>query len=108
GKLNSIAHPRILARISEEKSSPLIVEMPLLLECGAQDLFDEIVFVYTPMRLRLERLEKRGLSRENARLRIGAQVSEQELRAVATRIVENDTSRRALKKKVVALLRDIV
>ena len=108
GKLNSIAHPRILARIREDKSSPLIVEMPLLLECGAQDLFDEIVFVYTPMKLRLERLEKRGLSRENARLRIGAQVSEQELRAVATRIVENDTSRRALKKRVVALLRDIV
>ncbi|MDE5601379.1 MAG: dephospho-CoA kinase, partial [Clostridia bacterium] len=62
-KLNEIAHPRILARIREEKSSPLVVEMPLFLECGAQTLFDEVLFVYTPMTLRLERLEKRGLSR---------------------------------------------
>ena len=108
GKLNEIAHPRILARIRDENASPLIVEMPLLLECGAQSLFDEIVFVYTPMKLRIERLEKRGLSKENAKLRMAAQVSEQELRAVATCTVDNSGDIAALRKSAGTALRELL
>ncbi|MDE6061075.1 MAG: dephospho-CoA kinase, partial [Clostridia bacterium] len=95
-------------RIRDEKASPLIVEMPLLLECGAQSLFDEIVFVYTPMKLRIERLEKRGLSKENAKLRMAAQVSEQELRAVATCTVDNSGDIAALRKSAGTALRELL
>ena len=107
-KLNEIAHPRILARIRDEKSSPLVVEMPLFLESGAKALFDETVFVYTPMRLRLERLEKRGLSREEARMRIAAQVGEEELRAVATHIIENSSDIVKLRKTAEVTFRELL
>ena len=88
-KLNAIAHPRILARIKEDKRNPLVVEMPLLFECGAQDIFDEIVLVRTPLDTRLARLEKRGLDRESAIKRINAQAREDELMTVATRVIDN-------------------
>lgn len=95
-KLNAIAHPRILARIKDDVRSPLVVEMPLLLECGAQGMFDEIVLVRTPINMRLDRLEKRGLDRESAIKRMNAQASEDELMAVATHVLDNSGDMKTL------------
>ena len=107
-KLNKIAHPRILARIRDEKSSPLVVEMPLYLESGAEDIFDEALFVYTPMGLRLERLEKRGMSRENARMRVATQVGENMLRAVATRMIDNSADIAHLREEAEKTLKELL
>ena len=107
-KLNALAHPRILTRISEAKENPLVVEMPLLVEIGASGLFDEIVLVTAPMELRLNRLEARGLDREDAIRRISAQASEDELKAVATRVIDNSGGREALRKNAENVLCEIL
>ena len=91
-KLNSIAHPKILKRITDDVSDPLAVEMPLLYEIGAQNLFDEIVLIYTPIGLRLERLKQRGMDTAQAERRIKAQADGESLKAAATRIIDNSGS----------------
>ncbi|MDE6302132.1 MAG: dephospho-CoA kinase [Clostridia bacterium] len=107
-KLNTIAHPRILARIKDDNRSPLVVEMPLLLECGAQGMFDEIVLVRTPLDTRLERLEKRGLDKESAIKRINAQASEDELMTVATRVIDNSGDIETLCKNAKLLFNELL
>ncbi|MDE7373099.1 MAG: dephospho-CoA kinase [Clostridia bacterium] len=103
-KLNALAHSRILGRIKEDKRDPLVVEMPLLVECGAEALFDEIILVYTPLEKRIERLAGREMSRAQAESRIKAQASESALRAVATRVIDNSSGLEELRKNIRELL----
>lgn len=92
-KLNAIAHPQILEQITEISEKILIVELPLLIESGAADLFDNIVLISAPLELRVQRLIRdRGMSEESAQAVIKAQVDEEELRQLATHIIVNDGS----------------
>jgi len=62
--LNSLIHPLVLQefdRIAQTSSEAFLVyEVPLLFEAKLQACFDFMVLVYTPLDLRLERLEARG------------------------------------------------
>lgn len=98
-KLNSLAHPRILKVIKENKSELLIVEMPLLLECGAQAMFDETVLVYAPLEKRLQRLALRGLFRDDALKRINAQSDESALKEAASIVLDNSGALDELKDR---------
>ncbi|MCM1306055.1 MAG: dephospho-CoA kinase [Bacteroides sp.] len=99
-RINALAHPRILKRIKEDMRDPLVVEMPLLVEIGAEELFDEIVLVYAPLKARIERLNRRGFSSEEAMRRICAQADEDSLKAVATRVLDNSNGLDELRKNV--------
>lgn len=107
-KLNALAHPRILERISNDRRDPLIVEMPLLFEIGAQSLFDEIVLVYCPLDIRLFRLQARGLAPEQALARIKNQASEDDLKSIATRIIDNSSDMTALSQRARAVFADLL
>lgn len=102
-RLNALAHPRILECVKEDKRDPLIVEMPLLAECGAEALFDEIVLIYTPLEKRIERLAGRGMNSVQAEMRIKAQASESELKAIATRVIDNSSGLEDLRKNAIEL-----
>ena len=105
-KLNAFAHPLILERIKEDDRSPLVVEVPLILESGATSLFDEIILVKTPLDLRVERLmSSRGMSRDDVTARIASQASEEDLEKVATKVVENDSTLEDLQAKIKELLK---
>lgn len=97
-RLNELAHPEILKRIESDDSDPLVVEMPLIVESGAADYFDEIVLVSAPLRKRLKRLKDRNVSFSRAIRVIKAQVAERELKKLATRIILNDGSLSELKE----------
>ena len=55
-------------------------------------MFDEIVLIYTPIGLRLERLKQRGMDTAQAERRIKAQADGESLKAAATRIIDNSGS----------------
>lgn len=95
--LNSIAHPEIAKKILECKDDPLFVELPLVLESGIVDIFDEFILVMTNSALRLDRLEQRGLTREKAVSIINAQVDLYKLRALANYVIYNDGTLEELK-----------
>lgn len=97
-KLERIIHPRVIARILEARKmltdgDVLVVEAIKLLESGLRSICDEIWVVVTPRETLLQRLEARGVSRAEAELRLRSQRSEEEFRAAADVVIENDADR---------------
>jgi dephospho-CoA kinase len=97
-RLNAILHPPLVAelirRLEERESAcergVTVVEAALLAEWDVLDLFDLIVVVRSPLEVRLSRLERAGLTREEALARMGAQLPEAALVAAADAVIEND------------------
>ena len=99
--LNALAHPLIVERIKNDSRSPLVVEVPLILESGAKGLFDKIVFVNAPLDKRIERLVKsRGMTQAEVMARINAQVDDKDYLTVADWTINNDSSVEDLHAKV--------
>ena len=67
-----------------------VYDVPLLAEGRMADLFDAVIVVETPLPLRLERLEGRGLARDEARARMANQASDEERRALADVLLLNN------------------
>jgi dephospho-CoA kinase len=95
--LNAIVHPRVKALYDEELAtvqagSPetvAVYAVPLLAEARSASEFDAIIVVDAPEDLRIRRLEEhRGLSHEDARSRVAAQVSDDTRLAMADSILD--------------------
>ena len=70
--------------------------MPLLTKREDAAAFDGVIMVSAPMDVRLERLEKRGVSREEAAVRISRQISDEQRRDLASIWVDNSGSKEDL------------
>ncbi|MDR6553305.1 dephospho-CoA kinase [Paenibacillus qinlingensis] len=97
-QLEGLLHPPIRARMREqmttyERDYPtklVVVDVPLLIESNLVSMFEEIMVVYIPRHLQLERLMQRdGLSAEIAQLRLDAQMSIEEKRKLADIVIDN-------------------
>ena len=104
-KLERILHPRVIARVLEARKmlregEVLVIEAIKLLDSGLRNACDEIWVVIAPREVMIERLAARGLSRAEAELRLGHQHSEDEFRAAADVVIENDTGRDRIKDRV--------
>ena len=103
--LNALAHPAIKKRIEECDADPLVVELPLMLESGMKDRFDEIVLVTAPRRVRITRLKERGVPEGRARAVMRAQPPTRKLRRIATRTIDNSGTMETLREGARQLLR---
>lgn len=111
--LNAIVHPRVAALFAERLSqvapdAVVVHDIPLLVETGAQDRYDLVVVVEAPEAVRLQRLEGRGLPRDEALARIRAQAPAEDRVAVADVVVDNSGAHDALVQQVDALWQRIV
>ena len=99
-ELEGMLHPEIRSRIQRqmaafERLTPdklLVVDIPLLYESGMEDLFadGQIMVVYIPAELQMARLmERDGLSAEEARQRLAAQLPIEEKRQRADIVIDN-------------------
>ena len=103
--LERILHPRVIARILEARKmlkerDVLVVEAIKLLESGLKNACDEVWVVLAPRETMLERLEKRGLPRGEAELRLRSQYSEAQYRKAADVLIENGQGRDQLEDRV--------
>ncbi len=105
--LNEITHPEVMRRIADrleelkQTDDVVIVDVPLLAEVGARDMFDMIVVVTSDEAAQLDRMRAtRGMDEAAARARIGAQTSAGERAAIADWLVENDGSLPELEREV--------
>jgi dephospho-CoA kinase len=113
-RLSAIVWPLTRARIEEMKRETaadgvpvFVVEAALLIEAGWQDLFDEVWFVKTSPGTALARLRARGLSEDEARLRLASRPGLADAERAATRVIQNDGSLEALEAQVDRLWRVI-
>ena len=106
--LNAIVHPLVGQRSAElmaaaPADSIIVYDVPLLTENGLAPGFDFVVVVEAALDVRLPRLAGRGLSEEQARARIEAQASDEQRRAIADEVIENNGGRDQLRAAVDAL-----
>ena len=80
--VEEIIHPEVLelmkqaeAKIFKKEPEAVIVfEVPLLFEAGYEKHFDRTVVVYTSIQKSLSRLEEKGFAKDEARIRMRAQM----------------------------------
>ena len=113
-QLNAILHPMIIARTEQELTALdvpdrlVFGDVPLLYECGMERLFDRVWVVTVPRERQIERLRLRdGLSREQASLRIDAQMPQQEKIARADAVIDTDAPPEQTRLRVDALLEQL-
>ncbi len=96
--LNKIVHPFVFEEVEQQIQevkrnkplAPVIADVPLLIESGIHSDFSEIILVYVPEYLQLQRLMQRNrLSKDEAMLRIRSQMPIEEKKRFATIIVDN-------------------
>ena len=95
--LESLLHPAIARQIQDELSastSPYtILVSPLLLETNQKDFCDKVLVVDVPVELQMERtLERDGVSEEQVKSIIKAQISREKRLELADEIIVNDGS----------------
>ena len=97
-RLENILHPRVRRRWINQAADAcsrgefFLVEIPLLFETGAQDLFDHIVTVACSEETQLRRVTDRGLEANEARAILRNQLPLAEKCALAGFVVWNDGS----------------
>lgn len=93
--LNSIIHPKIkelILKLQEEhKDEDLVfLDIALLYEANFVDLVEKVVVVYADEEVQLERLMTRNsLTKEEALIRIGSQMSPQEKASLGDFVINN-------------------
>jgi len=95
-KLESIVSPKIKDRILEEAQQqeklgkPYLIDIPLYFEREGVYNIDKVIVVYTPQETQLKRLIKReGLSEQEAKQRIDAQLPIDIKKEKATFVIDN-------------------
>jgi dephospho-CoA kinase len=105
-RLNAIIHPLVGARMAElerEAGSASIVvhDVPLIAEGGRAGAYDLVVVVDAPPRIQVERLVRnRGMTRDQAKARMGAQASREQRLAIADIVIDNSSSLAELDRQV--------
>lgn len=112
-RLNAIVHPRVRRSIVQRVQDlaargrkVVVIDVPLLLESRERYQVDSVWLVYAPEQVQIERLMVRNnLSREQAMLRVRAQMPIEEKRRLADVVIDNTQDRAALRRQVEALYR---
>jgi len=110
--LNAITHPLVgeemTRRMGEAPPDAVVVlDVPLLAE-STRRIYDVVVVVEAPVDVRLDRLEGRGVDRDDATARIAAQATDEERRAVADVVLDNGGDLESLERQVDDLWPDLV
>ena len=113
--LEDITHPAIneefLRRITEAPSDAVVVcDVPLLAESAQARSrgYEVVIVVEAPLDVRLDRLEDRGVPRDDAERRIAAQASDEERRELATHLIDNSGDLAALEPQIDELWADLL
>lgn len=107
-RLNQIVHPEViletarqLGRIrGQSPEAVAVLDVPLLIEARMHEELDEIIVVYIPQTLQVQRLMKRdNIDRVDALARIRSQMSIEEKKGYATLLVDNSGPLSATRKR---------
>ncbi|WP_348523810.1 dephospho-CoA kinase [Demequina litorisediminis] len=107
-RLNGIVHPSVFAmgRAADRQARAdgvdvVVHDIPLLVESGQIADFDTVITVAAPVEVRVERLiASRGMTRQEAVARIGAQASDDARAAIADVVLDGAGSAESLRRQV--------
>jgi dephospho-CoA kinase len=106
-RLNAITHPRVrswmvdeIAGAEEAGAKIVVLDVPLLFESNLEAGLPEVLVVWAPEELQLERAVARGVRRDDARARIATQIPLDQKRSRATRVIDNSGSLAETRRQV--------
>jgi dephospho-CoA kinase len=94
--IEDILHPIVFERINDfldkihEQDKVIVIEIPLLYERGYEDRFDRTITVHTKENIALDRIEKEGIDRKDALLRLKSQLPVEEKVKRSDFIIDNN------------------
>jgi dephospho-CoA kinase len=110
--LNAITHPRIQERLEaamtarRDREGVLIVDIPLLYENARTSAVEKVIVVWVDADTQYRRLiERGGLTAQEARQRIAAQMPLDEKRALADHVIDNSGNPAQTRRQVEAIYR---
>jgi dephospho-CoA kinase len=111
-RLNELVHPRVIIEQNRllaeaERADPdriAIIDAALMIESGGYKRFDKLIVVFCDKETQIERLMKRnGLTREEAAVRVAAQMSSEEKRRYADLEIDTSGTHDETRARVVAV-----
>lgn len=100
-KLNKISHPYIKKRIKEEiKNNRGLIVVDAALPQLFKGLVDETWVIDAPVKARIKRLLKKGLSEEQIKQRMASQMGSASYKKIADRIITNNRTVKDLYEKI--------
>ena len=117
--LEGFTHPRILEKRDallerikgKDPLSVVVIDFPLLFELGLRNGLDEVILVYVPREVQIERAANRNnLSREAVEKRLNAQMPIEEKRSLSDYVIDNQgslTETRAQVQRIMLELREL-
>ena len=112
--LEGITHPAIndefTRRLRDAPADAIVIcDVPLLVEStqARSRGYELVIVVEAPRDVRLQRLEARGVPRDDAERRMAAQASDEDRRKLATYVIDNGGDLAALEAQVDAVWRDL-
>ena len=114
--LDRIVHPHVIAETEQQlktiemvqPQAVVILDVPLLIEAGMDRELDEVIVVYTPEAVQLERLMRRDrLTAAEGLSRIRSQMPIEEKKMRATVVIDNSTSPAVTRKRVLKVFADL-
>lgn len=111
--LERIVHPEVRRRIAEfvaaraDTEDVIVVDSPLLIETGAHEGFPMVVVVAAPVGARIARLGARGMSEDDVRARMDAQMPLEEKAGYADLVLDNGGTEAELEDRVDRLWADL-
>ncbi len=108
-KLNWLVHPYLLKELRRQvraagRNKLVVVDAALLLLWRMDSDVDFVLVIHAGLEIRLKRLQARSISREDALARQRAQLSFREFQKRADRVILNNQTPAALRRKVTALI----
>lgn len=108
--LNGLVHPYLLKELRRQMKAfartheITVIDAALLLEWNLDRELDAVILIHAPEAVRLERMNKRGISRSDALARQRRQLSYTEQGRRATHVIFNNTTEGELKRKLERVL----
>jgi dephospho-CoA kinase len=113
--VEGILHPLVFERIDEvlvergkNGNGVVIIEVPLLFETGSAGRFQRTVTVYADEETALRRLEKKGIGRADAQLRMNAQMAVTEKRERSDFSIDNSGTSEETEQQVSVVYRKLM
>jgi dephospho-CoA kinase len=112
-RLNQILHPRILDVVRKwfaaqgHPGGPdlAVVEAALIIEAGYNKELDQVIVCWCPAEQQLQRLVERGLTAEQAKLRIAAQMPMEEKRRLGDATIDCSGSIEETERQVMGVVK---
>jgi dephospho-CoA kinase len=112
-RLNQILHPRILdvvrkwfAALAQSGGPELaVVEAALIIEAGYNKELDQVIVCWCPAEQQLKRLTERGLTADQAKLRIAAQMPMEEKRRLGDETIDCSGSLEETERQVMEVVK---